>query len=136
MLKIKIPRYPLIFLKVLISYVFISLSIKVFNPRFLLKLLNQGIKSRVDYGRIEKVFFYSSFIMSLWPWRITKTPCLLRSLVLFRCLRSEGLKVSINFGIRYQESLLSGHSWLTLEGRPYCESKESLGKFDTVYAFP
>jgi len=136
MRRIKIPRYPFLFLKVFMAFIFLPIAVKICKPNLLLKLFNTNIKSTPNPDRINKTCLYSSFFISLWPWKKTKTPCLLRSLVLFVSLRSEGLKININFGVRHQEGLLKGHSWLTLEGKPYREALGNQGIFETIYTFP
>jgi hypothetical protein len=72
-------------------------------------------------------------------WRnipILKGACLKRSLILYRFLRKEGLQVVINIGVAKEDGDLIGHSWLTLDGIPYYETREHAERFNTVLRYP
>jgi hypothetical protein len=60
-------------------------------------------------------------------------PCLRRSLVLFRALTTMGFPATIHFGVRKHESVIEGHSWVSLYGRPLAE-RVSVDAFSCVYS--
>jgi hypothetical protein len=61
---------------------------------------------------------------------------MLRSLILFRFLREAGVPVRVHFGVAREGTDLKGHSWLTLDGRPYAEATDPSPHFQVVYSFP
>ena len=102
-----------------------------------------------DSAKLEKTV---GFVDSLLRYRVFQRygKCLLRSLILFRFLRSQGWPVEIHFGVRKTgepaETLagngaasnidITGHSWLTLDGEPFLENPEQATGFSTTYRFP
>jgi hypothetical protein len=65
-----------------------------------------------------------------------KNPCLLRSLILFRLFRRVGFDVQIHFGVKKNDSLLEGHSWLLLNGVFFLEQKDPKLTYTQVYSYP
>jgi hypothetical protein len=50
--------------------------------------------------------------------RSRTSPCLYRSLLLFRFLPEAGLVPTIHFGVRRSDGDIVAHSWLTVNGNP------------------
>jgi len=85
---------------------------------------------------LRRVIVYSLFWTSL---RIPSLQnyCLRRSLILYKFLREAGVDVAINIGVRIDErGRLSGHSWLTLAGKPYLTRPETASRFKPLFVFP
>jgi hypothetical protein len=83
-----------------------------------------------DAGRIVHL---ADLVLGYLP--PTSRTCLVRSLVLYRLLRSGGVAVQIHFGVRKVDGRLAGHSWLTHQGRRLAEP--SMGReFSEIYAYP
>ena len=74
--------------------------------------------------------------MSLKPWRDMKNICLIRSTILYYLLRSEGLDIKINLGIKKENEILKGHGWLTLNGEIYLENGYIWRDFKLIYSYP
>ena len=67
-------------------------------------------------------------------WVFTPT-CWKRSAVLHRLLALNGIETRIVFGVRKAgEDVLSGHSWLEVDGRPFLEARPP--DYIAVYVFP
>lgn len=66
--------------------------------------------------------------------------CLRRSLIRYHYLRRLGLPMQIVFGARLAEGNSSqpfgGHSWLTLDGRPYYEEEAHWSGFTVMFVWP
>lgn len=79
---------------------------------------SQSLK-QPEYMILDKVSRAADFLLL----RIlnTQKPCLPRSLVLFHWCSYNGLSARLIVGVKKEEKLLQGHSWLLLEGRPYRE---------------
>jgi hypothetical protein len=61
--------------------------------------------------------------------------CLRQSLALYYALSRRGYAVTIHFGVRKDEDVLQGHSWVTVQGRPVAEHTP-VEAFHVVYAYP
>ena len=66
--------------------------------------------------------------------------CLRRSLVRFHFLRRAGVPLVVNFGARFRDKApdrdVTGHAWVTLEGRPYYEEGENYRGFTVMLQHP
>jgi hypothetical protein len=62
-------------------------------------------------------------------------PCLRQSLALYYALSRSGYAVTIHFGVRKEEDVLQGHSWVTVQGIPVAE-RTPVGAFHVVYMYP
>jgi hypothetical protein len=66
--------------------------------------------------------------------------CLRRSLVRYHFLRRAGVPLVVNFGVRFKhnepERDLTGHAWVTLDGRPYYEDGENYRGFTVMLQHP
>lgn len=66
--------------------------------------------------------------------------CLRRSLTRYHFLRRAGLPVVLHFGARFAggrpDREVTGHAWLTLDGRPYFEDDENWRGFTVMVSFP
>ena len=63
--------------------------------------------------------------------------CLRRSLVLYRFFRKLGLDVQINFGVAPpgRSGRLKAHAWLSREGKPFLEGRETHEGFDLIHTY-
>lgn len=66
--------------------------------------------------------------------------CLRRSLLRYRFLRAGGVPVALRFGARFVDGKpdreVTGHAWLTLDGKPYYEAQENWRDFTTMITWP
>lgn len=66
--------------------------------------------------------------------------CLRRSLTRYYFLRREGLPVQVHFGARFVDGKpdreITGHAWLTLDGKPYYEPGKNWRGFTVMLSFP
>jgi hypothetical protein len=134
--RIVFPKRPMLFFKVLIFSSLIPIFINFVGPKRLLNILNFKRKRRdCDDRRLARIIRYVNFVMSLKPWRNLKNICLIRSIILYYFLRSEGLDIKINFGIKKEDGVLKGHGWLTLNGEVYLEDSYVSRDFNLIYSF-
>jgi hypothetical protein len=66
--------------------------------------------------------------------------CLRRSLTRYHFLRRAGVPVALQFGAKFKDGKpdreISGHAWLTLDGRIYHEDGENWRGFTVMLSFP
>ena len=66
--------------------------------------------------------------------------CLRRSLVRYHFLRRAGLPLVLNFGARFKGGVadreITGHAWVTLDGKPYFEDGENYRGFTVMLKYP
>lgn len=66
--------------------------------------------------------------------------CLRRSLTRYHFLRQAGLPVAVQFGAKFVQGQpdrsLTGHAWLSLDGRPYHEADENWRGFTVMLRWP
>lgn len=130
------PKSPMLFLRILLLACFIPILIKFIKPKKVFRILTLTRKQNVDNQKLAKVIRYVNFIVNLKPWQNLKNICLIRSTIFYHFLRSEGLNVRINFGVKKENGILKGHSWLTLNGEAYLEVGRAWENFESVYSFP
>ena len=62
--------------------------------------------------------------------------CLPRSLSLYHCLRRDGVRVELVFGVRPSAEIEEGHAWLELDGHPVLEPEHRLEGFVPIFRHP
>jgi hypothetical protein len=66
--------------------------------------------------------------------------CLRRSMLRYHFLRRAGLPLVLNFGARFKQGQadreITGHAWVTLDGRRYHEDGENYQGFTVMLRFP
>lgn len=96
--------------------------------------ISREAQRQPDIRQIQRIWRYSHVIVT--TLLCSRRPCLLRSLVVYRYGCRYGLPISIHFGVRSGMDGLEGHSWVTLHGRPLCESEEGVRSYVAVYSYP
>ena len=66
--------------------------------------------------------------------RVTRTTCLLRSLIRYRCLRERGVAVVFKMGVRDRAGEMEGHAWIELRGQPVLEREST--DYQVTFAYP
>lgn len=66
--------------------------------------------------------------------RVTRTTCLLRSLIRYRLLRERGVEVVFKMGVRHRGEELEGHAWIELRGQPVLEREST--DYQVTFAYP
>jgi len=79
---------------------------------------------------VVRVCHLRLFRVSLFP-----RACLRQSLALYYLLSRLGYAVTIHFGVRKEEDILQGHSWVTVQGTPLAEHTP-VEIFHVVYSYP
>ena len=100
----------------------------------LLKLLDPEKKVPPDDSTIEYLLKFTNFI--LFRLFRSTTPCLLRSILLFRQLRMMNRNVKIIFGVKNEEGKLKGHAWLIVDGRRFSEPNDPCGEYQITFVYP
>jgi hypothetical protein len=62
--------------------------------------------------------------------------CLRRSLLLYHFLRCHGVPARINFGVKWEDGCLAGHSWLTLRDELFMEPPDKVAQFTPFFFLP
>ncbi len=66
--------------------------------------------------------------------------CLRRSLVRYHFIRRAGMPLVLNFGARFKGGVadreITGHAWVTLDGKPYFEDGENYRGFTVMLKYP
>jgi hypothetical protein len=106
------------------------------QPRQVLRYLSSHAKNRTaNQERVKTTVRYADFLIHR-NIPVLEGACLKRSLLLYHFLRKEGLPVVVNIGVTKENGDLIGHSWLTLDGVPFYETRENAGRFNTVLSYP
>ena len=84
----------------------------------------------VDAEQAERL---TDLVLARLP--LIRNTCLIRSLVLYRLLRTGGTPARIHVGVRRAGSQLTGHSWLTYQGWRLSGSLEN-DPFSEIYSYP
>lgn len=92
------------------------------------------IKTSQAY-RTRRIVVFVNWWLNRNIWELRPT-CLKRSLLLFHFLRKEGIPVKIHYGIAKNGGKVEGHSWLTLEGRPFLEDGLTAEKYRETFVYP
>lgn len=66
--------------------------------------------------------------------RVTRTTCLLRSLIRYRCLRERGVEVVFKMGLRERQGVMEGHAWIELRGQPVLEREST--DYQVTFVYP
>lgn len=130
----KSPRNIILFTKVFFSLLILKALIRMVAIPKLLKLVDKDKKKDFDRVTIENMALFADIIL----YRIfrTKRPCMLRSFLLMRSLRSMGQDVTIVFGVKDGQDVLKGHAWLLNRGRYFLEHKDPSLEYEVVYSYP
>lgn len=130
------PRHIRLFLRIFFSLLLLRTLIPMVRlPRLLEFLLPRGARGRAlgpdDTERLVK--FVDFFLRRVFR---SRNPCLLRSMLLFRHMRSAGLDVRIAFGVGDLDAVLRGHAWLIYEGRHFLEREDPGRQYEAVFVYP
>lgn len=113
MRSMQLPRYPGLFLQMLLAWVAAPLFIRLLPLPLLLKAYSPRCRFAFDEQRIRRIPRYFEMLCRL-VFLGKAQECLRRCLVLFYFLNRWGEPVVIRFGIRSGPSDRGvGHSWLT-----------------------
>ncbi|MFC1884950.1 lasso peptide biosynthesis B2 protein [Thermodesulfobacteriota bacterium] len=128
------PRNIFLFIKVFFSLLILNVLFSTLKLPSLLKIIDQKRKRSFNNMTIENAALFSNFIL----YRIfrTKRPCTLRSLLLFKYLRSMGKDTKIVFGVKDEGGELKGHAWLINEQRPFLENSDQPEEYEIIYEYP
>jgi Transglutaminase-like superfamily len=107
-------------------------------PRLLARLTPAGVPSPTrSVHDLQRVVSLMVRVCQLRLFRLPWFPraCLRQSLALYYLLCRLGYAVTIHFGVRKEEDLLQGHSWVTVQGVPVVADAVCAG-LHVVYAYP
>lgn len=102
-------------------------------PELLHRLTPRSNHDWPETAAAERIVHLTDLVLRRMP--VDRKTCLVRSLVLYRLLRIQGMPVRIHFGVQHADSYLAGHSWLTCLGREVAQTAGGAG-FAQVYAYP
>ena len=106
-------------------------------PSLLKRLAGSEAHLKKTQLELGEVIWIVTRVCNLRVFRSRVFPklCLRQSLTLYRALANMGYPVGIHFGVRKDENNLTGHSWVTMEGRPVADTTSS-AIFKVVYSHP
>jgi len=127
-------------LEVAAAFILIPALVRFIDFRRLLIILDSGRsrakKKQPAPEQIDFIVRCAGFIMGHRPLRKFKNPCLIRSAGLYRLLGRYNMDVRIHFGVRKNGDTLAGHSWITLDGKPFFENPDTCKTFNEIYSYP
>ena len=97
------------------------------------------LEGNVFTGKAHKEFLfkYNKFYKasSFFLLKVFKdpNPCMIRSLILYELCSKYDIKVSLKTGVSKSAGILTGHSWLEIDGEPVNENKEFINNFTVIY---
>lgn len=59
-------------------------------------------------------------------------PCMIRSLILYQLCGKNSVKASLVTGVNKIKGVLSGHSWIVINGEPFNENKSFVSSFTVI----
>ena len=59
-------------------------------------------------------------------------PCMIRSLILYQLCSRNNIKASLVTGVNKKKDMLTGHSWLEINGEPFNEDKIFISNFTVI----
>lgn len=99
-------------------------------PRLIKFITPQGIKRSQEADLSIRIWSIFDPFFRAANYFFKKPPCLWRSLVLYRLLRSYGYNAVILIGVRQKDGVgIEGHSWIELKGAPFKERDGLVEKF-------
>ena len=80
--------------------------------------------------KLNKFYKASSFFLV----KIFKdpNPCMIRSLILYQLCSRNNIKASLVTGVNKKKDMLTGHSWLEMNGEPFNEDKVFISNFTVI----
>jgi len=80
--------------------------------------------------KLNKFYKASSFFLV----KIFKdpNPCMIRSLILYQLCSRNNIKASLVTGVNKKKGVLSGHSWIEINGEPFNEDKIFISTFTVI----
>ena len=85
---------------------------------------------------LDRVLYLCDRVLRIFQRHRYKYSCLKRSLLLYHFLRYYQFAVVINFGVKWMDAGLTGHSWLTLDNEPYLEPPGKPDQFTHFFSLP
>ena len=85
---------------------------------------------------LDRVIYLCGRLLRIFQRHRYKYSCLKRSLLLYHFLRYYRVPVEINFGVKWGNEGLTGHSWLTLHNDLYLETKAKADQFTHFFSLP
>jgi hypothetical protein len=113
----------------------LPLLLRIYSVPTLLQQLSAGTRSKHKPISEREVIGVVARVCNLRPFRSRIFPkqCLRQSLCLCRALIALGYPVQIHFGVRKDGRELTGHCWLTIDGKPVADTSDS-STFKPVYS--
>ena len=59
-------------------------------------------------------------------------PCMIRSLILYQLCSRNNIKASLVTGVNKKKGVLTGHSWIKINGEPFNEEKIFISNFTVI----
>ena len=131
---IRVPKHPLLFLKVLICLFWVVFLRRVKGwPLKKILVIISGDRNRNAFlnSPVEYLTHYADLIRSVFKFNYLE-----RTLVLFYFLRQWGIKAKFHLGVRQFKHRLSWHSWLTLQGNVVLEKAITEPPLRTLLTWP
>jgi hypothetical protein len=124
-----------LFIRVAIRSIYIKILLNWLALPKLLPRIEPTAGQRIDPNKIELIVKLVNFMV--YDVFRSKTPCLDRSLILFRYLKMAGLDLKIAFAVKKsQEAKLAGHAWLIYNDQPFLEHGGPSQDYHVMFIYP
>ncbi len=126
------------------TYIFMLIPFKIIYFRqkvnrigfntILTSLEGKSFTGPADKGFLSKFNkFYKASTFFLVRVFKDPNPCIIRSLILYGLCTRYNIKASLLTGVSKKEGVLTGHSWLEIDGNPINENKAYISNFTIIY---
>lgn len=118
---------------------FILIALRCVSPKRIMDLFSGKLfrpffsASPQEAARLR---YYVKFATSHRPFRLKRSACLIRSLILYLFLKPRAEGMELVMGLRRTDSgAVDGHAWLELEGRPVFDSRARVERFRKFWSY-
>jgi hypothetical protein len=80
--------------------------------------------------KLNKFYRASSFFL-IKTFR-DPNPCMIRSLILYQLCSRNNINASLVTGVNKKNGVLTGHSWIEINGEPFNEDKTFISNFTVI----
>ena len=130
---LKRPRDILLFIEVFFTLLILKALTDRIKLEKLLNLLEPKRKSNLNLDKIRQIHTFSNFF--IYDLFKVKNPCMLRSLLIYRYMRSMDQDLKIVFGVKEDMGGLKGHAWLLYRDKPFLEEDIPSGRFTATWVY-
>jgi hypothetical protein len=130
------PREAILIVRICWMVLILPVLLRLFDISRVLRIVTPSRSHILPDGLSQQRVVHLCMRVRRISGRAGRPSCLRRCLLLFHFLRYYGVPVRIHFGVKFEDGQLTGHSWLTVNGRLYHDTPETVGQFVGVLSTP